>query len=173
VRALPGTQAAGAIDGIPLFGGSVQPVVLEGRAELPPRDQPTAEVRKILPGYFASLRIPVLRGRDVADNDLEAVLVSRGAAKLLWGDEDPIGRRITLPLQSRTIHKTVIGVVGDVKQGELAGATEPTVYEFSRDHEFRFLFLTMRTSMPLESATGARARRSRGAFRRRNVTQEG
>jgi putative ABC transport system permease protein len=152
LRALPGVQAAGAIDSLPLNGGSVQAIVLEGRAELLPRDQPTAEVRKILPGYFASMRIPVLQGRDVADNDQEVVLVSRGAAKLLWGDENPIGRRITLPLQSRMIQKTVIGIVGDVKQAELAGSTQPTVYEFSRDNAFRFLVLTVRTSTPLESS---------------------
>jgi putative ABC transport system permease protein len=162
LKALPGVQAAGAIDNLPLFGGSVQPVVLEGRAELLPRDQPTAEVRKILPGYLASMRIPVLRGRDVADNDQDVLLVSRGAAKLLWGDENPIGRRITLPLQSRTLHKTVIGIVGDVKQGELADSAQPTVYEFSRDHEFRFLFMTMRTSMPLESSSAAAVAAVRG-----------
>jgi putative ABC transport system permease protein len=157
LRALPGVQAVGAIDNLPLLGGSVQPVVLEGRAELLPRDQPTAEVRKILPGYLSSMRIPVLRGRDVAENDHEVCLISRGAAKLLWGDEDPIGRRITLPLQSRTIQKTVVGIVGDVKQGELADAAQPTVYEYSRDHEFRFLIMTMRTSMPLETSMGAAA----------------
>ena len=155
LRALPGVQAAGAIDTLPLQGGSVQPIVLEGRPELLPRDQPTAEVRKILPGYLASMRIPVLRGRDVADNDLEAVLVSRGAAKLLWGDEDPIGRRITLPLQSRMIHKTVVGIVGDVKQGALADPMQPTIYEFSRDHSFRFMFMTVRTSVPPASVTAA------------------
>jgi putative ABC transport system permease protein len=155
LRALPGVQAAGAIDNLPLTGGSVQPIVLEGRPELLPRDQPTTEVRKILPGYLASMRIPVLRGRDVADNDQDVVLVSRGAAKLLWGDEDPIGRRITLPLQSRMLHKTVVGIVGDVKQGELANPAQPTVYEFSRDHEFRFLFMTVRTSLPPESTTAS------------------
>ena len=46
---------------------------------------------------------PVVRGRDVADSDIEVMLVSRAAAKLLWGDDDPIGRRVTLPLQSRTV----------------------------------------------------------------------
>ena len=44
------------------------------------------------------MRVPLLRGRDVADTDTEVMLVSRGAAKLLWGDADPIGRRVTLPL---------------------------------------------------------------------------
>jgi putative ABC transport system permease protein len=152
LRALPGVQAAGAIDSLPLLGGSVQPVVLEGRAELLPRDQPTTEVRRILPGYLASMRIPVLRGRDVADNDQDVVMVSRGAAKLLWGDDDPIGRRITLPLQSRMRHHTVIGIIGDVKQGELADPAQPTVYQYSRDNVFRGSILTMRTSMPLASS---------------------
>jgi len=152
LRALPGVQAAGAIDSLPLRGGSVQPVVLEGRAELLPRDQPTTEVRLILPGYLASMRIPLLRGRDVTENDENVVMVSRGAAKLLWGDEDPIGRRITFPLQSRTVYRTVIGIVGDVKQGELADPAQPTIYQASRDFDFRGFILTMRTSMPLESA---------------------
>jgi putative ABC transport system permease protein len=148
-------QAAGAIDSLPLLGGAVQPIVLEGRPELLPRDQPTAAVRKIVPGYLATMRIPVLRGRDVAANDQDAVLVSRGAARLLWGNEDPIGRRITLPLQSRMLHKTVIGIVGDVKQGELSNPAQPTVYEFSRDFAVRGYILTMRTTMPLESSMAA------------------
>ena len=61
------------------------------------------------------------------------MLVSRTAAKLLWGDVDPIGRRVTLPLESKTIVKQVVGIVGDVKQGELSEATMPTVYEYTRD----------------------------------------
>ena len=66
------------------------------------RDQPTVQVRQITPGYLRAMRIPLLRGRDVADTDVDVMLVSRGAAKLLWGDADPIGRRVTLPLLSRT-----------------------------------------------------------------------
>src|SRR5262249_16946818 len=98
IRALPGVDAAGVADTLPLQGGSVQPIVLEGRSELLPRDQPTVNVRKISPGYLGAMHIPILRGRDVADSDSEALLVSKSAAKLLWGDGDPIGRRVTLPL---------------------------------------------------------------------------
>ena len=79
------------------------------------------------------MQIPILRGRDVADSDSEVMLVSRSAAKLLWGDDDPIGRRVTLPLQSRTVSKEVIGIVGDVKQGELSEPAAPSVYEFTRE----------------------------------------
>jgi predicted permease len=148
IRALPGVQSAGAIDDLPLLGGSVQPIVLEGRPELLPRDQPTVEVRKITPGYLRTMNIPVLRGRDVTDTDSEVLLVSRSAAKLLWGDDDPVGRRILLPLQSRTLLKEVVGIVGDVKQGQLAEASAPTAYEFSREHVSPSMTLVMRTSVP-------------------------
>jgi predicted permease len=146
--ALPGVEVAGAIDDLPSQGGSVQPLVIEGKTELLPRDQPTVEVRKITPGYLRAMRIPLLRGRDVAENDVEVMLVSRSAAKLLWGDVDPIGRHATLPLQSRSVVKEVIGIVGDVKQGELSAATAPTIYEFTRERDWRGMMLVMRTAVP-------------------------
>jgi predicted permease len=148
IRALPGVEAAGTIDDLPAQGGSVQPVVIEGAVELLPRDQPTVEVRKITPGYLRAMRIPVLRGRDIADNDVEVLLVSRAAAKLLWGEVDPIGRHATLPLQSKTISKAVIGIVGDVKQGELSAAAGATVYEYTRERGWNGLSLVLRTSVP-------------------------
>ena len=158
VRALPGVEAAGAIDDLPSQLGSVQPIVLEGHAELLPRDQPTVEVRKILPGYVRAMSIPILAGRDIATGDVEVLLVSRSAGKLLWRDEDPVGRRITLPLQSRTVTKTVIGIVGDVKQGELASAAQPTVYEYSRERNWSNFSIVVRTAVPpmsiAQSASG-------------------
>jgi predicted permease len=153
IRALPGVEAAGAIDNLPVQGGSIQPIVREGQAELLPRDQPTVAVRKIVPGYLQTMEIPLLRGRDIAPGDVEALLVSRAAAKLLWGDDDPLGRRVTLPLQSRMVLKTVVGIVGDVKQGDLSEAAAPTVYEFTRNHEFRGLAIAVRTSVPPTSLT--------------------
>ena len=148
VRALPGVQAAGAIDDLPTQGGSVQALVLEGHAEMLPRDQPTVEVRKITPGYLRAMEIPIVRGRDVEPTDEEVMLVSRATAKLMWGDQDPLGRRVMLPLQSRMVFKQVIGIVGDVKQGDLATAAAPTVYEYSHSQMQRGLVVTMRTSVP-------------------------
>jgi len=155
MRALPGVQAAGAVDDLPVTGGSVQPVVLEGHAELSTRDQPTVEVRKITPGYLRAMNIPIVRGRDVAPNDVEVMLVSRSAARLLWGDQDPIGRRASLPLQSRTVLKEVIGIVGDVKQGELSQAAAPTIYEYTRERPWSSLAVALRTSVPPTSVAQA------------------
>ena len=157
LRALPGVRSAGAIDDLPSQGGSVQPIVLEGRRELLPRDQPTVQVRKILPGYLQAMNIPLHRGRDVAPGDEEVLLVSRAAATLLWGDEDPIGRRVTLPLQSKAVLKQVIGIVGDVKQGDLAEAAGPTVYEYTRGYSWASLNLVVRTAVPPQSLAQAAA----------------
>jgi putative ABC transport system permease protein len=148
LRAVPGIASASAVDDLPVTGGSVQPIVLEGRPELLPRDQPTVEVRKVAPGYFRTMDIPLMRGRDVAYGDVEVMLVSRGAAKLLWGDADPVGQRVRLPLESRTTLKQVIGIVGDVKQGELSQPAAPTVYEFTREPQWNGMVFVLEASLP-------------------------
>jgi putative ABC transport system permease protein len=148
IRALPGVKAAAAVDDLPVTGGSVQPIVLEGHAELLPRDQPTVSVRKISTDYLNVMRVPLLRGRDVAETDANVMLVSRNAARLLWGDTDPIGRRVTLPLESKTTVHEVIGIVGDVKQGELSEPATATVYEYTHEHEWNRLALVVRTTVP-------------------------
>ena len=149
MRALPGVEAAGAIDDLPSQGGSVQPIVLEGHAELLPRDQPTVEVRKITPGYLRAMSIPILRGRDVAASDVEVLLVSRSAAKLLWGDDDPDrparhaaaavedGRRRPSSASSATSSRA-----------SWPSAAPPTVYEYSRERDWSRLSFVVRTSVP-------------------------
>ena len=148
LRALPGVTAAGAIDDLPLMGGSVQPIVVEGRPELLPRDQPTVQVRALTPGYLRAMCIPVVRGRDVEPGDVEVLLVSRGAATLLWGDGDPIGQRVTLPLVSRTLARQVVGIVADVKQDGVTERPQPTVYSYTRERSSARLTLVARTSLP-------------------------
>jgi predicted permease len=159
IRALPGVESAAVIDDLPLRGGSVQPMVIEGKTELLPRDQPTVAVRKITPGYLRAMKVPLVRGRDIAESDVNVMLVSRNAAKLLWGDEDPIGRRATLPLESKTLQKTVIGIVGDVRQEELAQPAMATVYEYTRQRDLLGVSFVIRTSVPpasiAPSASGA------------------
>ena len=135
LRALPGVQEAASIDDLPLAGGSQQPIVVDGKAELLPKDQPTVAVRKITPGYLHAMRVPLLTGRDFAADDVHAMLVSRAAAKLLWGDVDPIGRQARLPLESKTIVSTVVGIVGDIREAGLSENPVATVYEYTRERD--------------------------------------
>jgi predicted permease len=157
IRALPGVESAAATDDLPLAGGSQQPMVVDGRAELLPRDQPTVAVRKITPAYLKTLRVPLLEGRDVAENDVDVMLVSRAAARLLWGDTDPIGHQATLPLESKTRTLQVIGMVGDIRDNGLADAPVATVYEFTREHAWNNLSFVVRTAVPPAALASAAA----------------
>lgn len=119
VRTLPGVEAAGVIDDIPLDnGGSHQPIAIEGRPTVPMSEQPEVDVRLTSPGYMSAMRIPILRGRDLNDTDLAgrpaAVLISESMARQFWPGEDPLGKRLTMTFFPDTIRE-VVGIVGDVK----------------------------------------------------------
>ena len=144
IRVLPGVEAAGTIDNLPLVQGSTQTLNLEGYP--PQRDPMAVQVRQITPGYLRAMRIPVLRGRDIVETDGEVLLVGADAAKLYWGAEDPIGRRATLP-SSKTVPRQVVGIVGDVKQRNLVEASTPTVYVHTREH-YGQATIAIRTSVP-------------------------
>jgi predicted permease len=153
MNALPGVQVAAAIDDLPLTGGSQQPIVAEGRPELSPRDQPTVAVRKITPGYLRALGVQLIKGRDVMPNDQNVILLSRAAARLVWGNEDPIGRRVMLPLQSKMVSDEIIGIVGDIREAGLAQAPVATVYEYSRERSWSNMSIVLRASVPPASLT--------------------
>jgi len=157
LNALPGVEKAAAVDSLPMQGGSVQPIVHEGQPELLPKDQPTVAVRKVTPGYLATLHVPLVRGRDVRETDDAVMLVSRGAAKLLWGDADPIGRRVWLPLESKDkkVLKQVVGIVGDVKQDGLSEPAMATVYEYTHELAWPGMAIAIRTKVPPTSITQA------------------
>jgi predicted permease len=160
IRALPGVEAAGGIDDLPTQNGSVQPLVPAGSAVQLPKDQPTVEVRTITPGYLRAMAIPVLAGRDVAAGDIDVMLVSESAAKLLWKNASPVGTRASFPLMStpdKPFTREIIGVVGDVKQGELSEAAQPTVYHYTKVREWSSLALVVRTKVPPMSIAKAAA----------------
>ncbi|HTT17575.1 MAG TPA: ABC transporter permease [Candidatus Sulfotelmatobacter sp.] len=119
VRALPGVESAGVVDDIPLdMGGSHQPIQIAGQPEVAMADQPEVDVRLISTGYFKAMRIPLLRGRDFEEQDVNgrpaSILISESMARRFWPGEDPIGKRLTLTFSPEHLRE-VVGVVGDVK----------------------------------------------------------
>lgn len=133
VRSAAGVESAGLIDNLPLDnGGSNQPVAIEGQPVVPMSDQPELDVRLISPGYLQTMRIPLLRGRDLADSDVAgrnpAVLISQSMAQRFWPNENPLGKHLTLTFYPNVVRE-IVGVVGDVKLDSL-DETRPvtTVY---------------------------------------------
>ncbi len=119
VRALPGVVSAGAIDDLPLTGGSNQPVAIEGRPAVALSEQPEESVRVVMPGYIHAMRIPVLQGREISDSDTAdaapVVVISESMAKQFWPNSSPIGHHLKLSFFADK-DREIVGVVGDVKQ---------------------------------------------------------
>jgi putative ABC transport system permease protein len=119
VRALPGVEAAGAIDDLPLTGGSNQPVAVEGRPVVPMSEQPEVSVRVVTPGYMKTMRVPLLEGRDIQDSDTAnstaVVVISKSMANQFWPNESAIGHHLKMTFFPNK-ERTIVGVVGDVKQ---------------------------------------------------------
>jgi hypothetical protein len=115
VRALPGVQFAAVTDDLPLEGGSMQPVAVEGNPVVEMAHQPEVSVRLLSPQFMKAMGIPVLRGREFTDADTATsapvVLVSESMARQFWPDQDPIGKRLTLTFFPKVVRE-VVGVVG-------------------------------------------------------------
>ena len=122
VRSLPGVLAAAAVDVLPLGGGgSQQPLVIEGRPAEVFALQPTVAVRSATPGYFETMRIPLVSGREFNEQDTVnpeergPVVISQSMARQFWPGENPVGKHLRISF-SPEIRREVIGVAGDVKE---------------------------------------------------------
>jgi predicted permease len=134
LRALPGVRAAGAINHLPIAGDIWGfPYRIEGRPIPRPGESPVATYRAVLPGYFETMRLPILRGRDVAASDGPGapgvVLVNAFLAGRVWPGEDPIGKRIDLDGSPESPSwVTVVGVVKNAVREEWSEEPEDEVY---------------------------------------------
>jgi putative ABC transport system permease protein len=143
IRSLPGVEAAGGINHLPLAGDLWGwPFVIEGRPKPRPGESPEAVYRLVTPGYFAAMRLPLVRGRDVSDADTMTapgvVIINERAAKQYWPGEDPIGKRISFDVdKSNPTWLTVIGIAKDAKQYDWAATPSPEVYLAAfQNHDF-------------------------------------
>jgi predicted permease len=132
INGLPGVISAGAVQSLPLGRSrrAASFVVEEGPladSEMAPQFWFTS----VTPGYFESMRIPLVAGRTLERRDNESglgsVVVSVSMAEHLWPNGDPLGKRIRVT-GDETPWFTVIGVVGDAKSHGLRLAPPETLY---------------------------------------------
>lgn len=117
VSALPGVEAAGLTDALPLGTNRTWSIGIPGKT-YGPGEQPTTYVYVVTPGYVPAMGMTVKAGRDFVHDDpgeRQPVLINETLARALYPNEDPIGRPVTT--QGRPL--TVVGVVADVRQGSL------------------------------------------------------
>jgi putative ABC transport system permease protein len=150
LRALPGVTEVGGTSFLPLSG--VGPATSFWRADAPqppPTERPVVEARPVTPGYFAAMKIPMLAGRDVNENDTEdkgpVAVINETFARQIYPGDNPIGRKFMLNLGNNQPHE-IIGVVGDVKLVTLEGDVRPTAYLSSRQYAFGLMSFVVRTT---------------------------
>jgi len=127
VRRVPGVASAAFTSLLPL-SGEVDAYGYERESAPRPAggDDGDALRSAVTPGYFATLRIPLIRGRllDATDRSgaPEAVIINERFARRLFGDRDPVGQRVRFGPEQSGAHAwdEVVGVVGDVKHYSLA-----------------------------------------------------
>jgi predicted permease len=136
---------------------------VEGIPDPPPDQQPDVIFRATGPGYFSTMGIPILRGRDFTDYDnaksKDVVVISEKTAQHFWPGQDPIGKRLKPGLsKSDSPWREVIGVVKDVRQNDLIALSKMQMYFTYRQlKDLASNALVVRTSIePMSLAASVR-----------------
>ena len=130
VREIPGVKLAAFTSYLPMSGvDNSWGFSIEGRAPNPPGVYDIANYRPVSAGYFETMGIAVLRGRDFFSGDTEngplVVLVNVAMARTWWKEKNPIGEHVRFGDQP---WRTVVGVVADVHHDGLEAKPEPEMY---------------------------------------------
>ena len=151
VRHLPNVRSVGMVNFLPLYGGlgSSTGFKIEGRPEPPPGQGPGTDVRVADAGYFQSMGIPLLRGRNFSDAEQReprrVILINEALARKHFPGEDPIGRRLDVAMFENPTPAEIIGVVGNVRYDSLIDESPPAVYFPLPDLAYPFMSLVIRT----------------------------
>ena len=151
VRHLPTVRSAGMVNFLPLYGGlgSNTGFKILGRPEPPPGQGPGTDVRVVDAGYFGTLGIPLLRGRNFSDAEQReakhVLLINEALAHQYFQNEDPVGQRLDVNMFDTPTPAEIIGVVGNVRYDSLVDEAPPAVYFPHPDLTYSFMTLVVRT----------------------------
>jgi putative ABC transport system permease protein len=117
LSALPGIKSVALTDRVPLTGGTTPAPVAVSERPVPLNDRPFANRHLVSPGYFATLGIPIRKGRDFDTRDSSTVphvvIINEAFARQFFPGEEPLGRTLITGMGQR--ESRVVGVVGDVR----------------------------------------------------------
>ena len=154
VAAVPGVESASAAHVVPLdFGGSRMSVAIPEYTPAPGEDLELNYLR-VMPGYFETMRIPVLRGRSFDHRDVEGgpttIVVNETMARRFWPDGDAVGRRL--------------GVYGDAPDAEVIGVVRDVHYRMVREEPRPSFYVAFPQSPFFQAAIHARTSGSPGVL---------
>jgi putative ABC transport system permease protein len=149
IRAVPGVIAASVVRAVPLGGnGEIDVFFPADRPEPVAADLPRGLFNAADPAFFATMRIPLLRGRVFNEHDLPngppVIVINQTLAQRHYADRDPIGRSIRIP--SLNLVAEIIGVVGDVKQYGPDDVASSQIHGALAQNPFLFTSVAVRTA---------------------------
>jgi putative ABC transport system permease protein len=172
VNALPGVESASAVTHLPLSGDDdtspyknhpASYVILD-RPAPPKGGEPKAQEFATSPGFFHTMRIPMIQGREFTEDDVVGkpgvMVINEALALREWPDENPIGKKLTI---SSKVYKDepqeweIVGVAQNVRHFSLSSEIVPSMYVPHGQQRYPFMTLTIRTSSePLLMADSVR-----------------
>jgi len=163
VASVPGVQTTAWASSAPLTGSLFKTIVKEGDNPESTTARAIAAALVTTPGYFATLGIPLLQGRDFTDGDRESTMrvavVNQVLADRLWPHEDPIGKRFRF--FTDTSFRQVIGVAKTSKYNTLGEDPQPAAYTPLEQDRSDTMVLFVRTGGSPAAALGTAQREIR------------
>ena len=162
LRAHPGVESAGSVLTLPMgwnIRGTLR-VSIDDRRVSDADDKPLAGVQLVTPGYFRTLRIPLLRGRLLSESDTDdapsVALINETFAETYFPQDDPLGKRLTWnnPDNDEADWFTIVGIVADTHLEGLDAEAVPETYQTYSQSALGFTTFVVRSTMdPDELAT--------------------
>jgi putative ABC transport system permease protein len=155
VRAVPGVTSAAANSSIPMGNSSWNgSFMIEGKPPWPSGARPLLERSTVTPGYFATMGVPILRGRDLRDSDVKegrhVVVINQSAVDRYFTNEDPIGKRIDFgETEDESTHwMEIVGIVGNVKRLGWPDPSAPEAFTPLAQRPLGYMTVVARTERP-------------------------
>ena len=157
VGTVPGVRAAAVASALPANPVRFSPALPEGQPPVPVAERPIFSLEMISPGYAGAMRIPLLAGREFTRRDDAhaplTVLVNESLARRYWPEQNPLGKHITLGRMTQPAE--VVGVLGDVRNVDLAADVKPEIYLPFTQFPWPAMSLIVRTAGHPQSFAGA------------------
>ncbi|HUI39267.1 MAG TPA: ABC transporter permease [Candidatus Nitrosotalea sp.] len=131
--ALPGVEAAAAVTPLPLGGDDMSFTFAVENSPPEAGREPSAEYYQVTPGYFQTMGIPMVAGREFSDSDVigapRVCIINDVLARQYFAGQNPLGRRLFLGAGQGHVYREIVGVASSVKHYWLGEKPSPQAYE--------------------------------------------
>jgi len=154
LRAIPGVASTAIVDRLPIADREpLARLTVEGTAPVPPEMRPTIASAAIAGDYFATMRIPVRRGRTFSEAEMSeaapVAIVNEEAARRFWPGSDPLGTRLALdPTSGKEAWLNIVGIVGNLRNSDIDQGPVPQVFVLMAQRPERDVAVVVKSVTP-------------------------